>query len=44
MAARYGGDPNSIDWRHFGRLAGFTNRKPQYVDKAERYPFVKIDE
>ena len=44
MAARYGGDPNSIDWRHFGRLAGFTNRKPQYVDEAGRYPFTKIDE
>ena len=39
MAARYGGGPKSIDWRHFGRLAGFTNRKPQYADKAGRYPF-----
>ena len=44
MAARYGGGPNSIDWRHFGRLAGFTNRKPLYVDKAGRYPFIRIDE
>jgi DNA primase RepB-like protein len=24
-AARFGGDPSSADWRHFGRLAGFTN-------------------
>ena len=30
LAKRYGADPNSADWRHFGRLAGFTNRKPQY--------------
>lgn len=28
MANRYGGDPNSADWRHFGRISGFTNRKP----------------
>ena len=30
LAKRYEADPNSADWRHFGRLAGFTNRKPQY--------------
>ena len=30
LAERYGGDPNSADWRHYGRLAGFTNRKPLY--------------
>ena len=30
LAKRYGADLNSADWRHFGRLAGFTNRKPQY--------------
>jgi hypothetical protein len=24
LAERFGGDPNSADWRHFGRLAGFT--------------------
>ena len=30
LAERFGGDPNSADWRHFGRLAGFTNPKPQY--------------
>jgi hypothetical protein len=26
---RFGGDPSSADWRHFGRLAGFTNPKPE---------------
>jgi hypothetical protein len=30
LAEKFGGDPNSADWRHFGRLAGFTNPKPQY--------------
>ena len=28
LAAAYGGDPASTDWRHLGRLAGFTNQKP----------------
>ena len=28
LARRFGGDPSSADWRHFGRLAGFTNQKP----------------
>lgn len=40
LAKRYGGDPNSADWRHFGRLAGFTNRKPQHVQDDGRFPFV----
>ncbi|PSB40878.1 DNA topoisomerase [Cyanosarcina cf. burmensis CCALA 770] len=35
LAERYGGDTNSADWRHYGRLAGFTNRKPEY-----RSPYV----
>jgi hypothetical protein len=29
LAERFGGDPSSADWRHFGRLAGFTNPKPE---------------
>ena len=29
LARRFGGDPSSADWRHFGRLAGFTNQKPK---------------
>ena len=29
IAKRFGGDLSSADWRHFGRLAGFTNRKPE---------------
>lgn len=38
------GDVNSADWRHFGRLAGFTNRKPAYVNEIGQYPFVRIHE
>jgi hypothetical protein len=29
LAHMYGGDRASTDWRHLGRLAGFTNQKPQ---------------
>jgi len=29
LAHTYGGDLASTDWRHLGRLAGFTNQKPQ---------------
>ncbi len=29
LAHTYGGDRASTDWRHLGRLAGFTNQKPQ---------------
>ena len=28
LAHQYRGDPASADWRHLGRLAGFTNQKP----------------
>ena len=42
LAQRYEGDPASADWRHYGRLAGFTNRKPAYVGARGRYPFVKL--
>jgi len=28
LARTYGGDLASADWRHLGRLAGFTNQKP----------------
>ena len=29
LAERYGGDRASTDWRHLGRLAGFSNLKPE---------------
>ncbi|PSD28844.1 DNA topoisomerase [Stenotrophomonas maltophilia] len=44
LAERFGGDPSSADWRHFGRLAGFTNRKPKHQQQDGRYPFVKVIE
>lgn len=45
LAQRFGGDTKAADWRHFGRLAGFTNRKSKYRDAATGlYPFVKIIE
>lgn len=44
LARRYEGDPASADWRHFGRLAGFTNRKPQHVTETGRSPWVLCHE
>lgn len=40
LAKEYGGDPNSADWRHFGRLAGLTNTKPHHKDGNGRSPYV----
>lgn len=40
LARSYNADPNSADWKHFGRLAGFTNRKPKHADSNGRFPFV----
>lgn len=40
LAKEYGGDPNSADWRHFGRLAGLTNAKPKHKDANGRSPYV----
>lgn len=44
LAVRFGGDPGAADWRHFGRLAGFTNRKPAHIQENGLYPFVKVSE
>jgi len=44
LVERYGGDPNSADWRHFGRLAGFTNRKPEHRLRTGLSPYVRIRE
>ncbi len=32
----------SADWRHFGRLAGFTNRKPERLLPNGLAPFVRL--
>lgn len=42
LAAAYGGDPASTDWRHLGRLAGFTNQKPARRTRAGYAPWVKV--
>jgi hypothetical protein len=42
LAARFGGDPSSADWRHFGRLAGFTNQKPYRRLSNGLAPFVRL--
>lgn len=40
LAKRYNADPNSADWRHYGRLAGFTNQKPEYIAEYGKAPYV----
>jgi RepB DNA-primase N-terminal domain/RepB DNA-primase C-terminal helical domain len=42
LARIYGGDLASTDWRHLGRLAGFTNQKPQRRTPGGYAPWVKI--
>jgi hypothetical protein len=42
LAHSYGGDLGSTDWRHLGRLAGFTNQKPQRRTPGGYAPWVKI--
>lgn len=42
LARTYGGDPASTDWHHLGRLAGFTNQKPQRRTLSGYAPWVKI--
>jgi hypothetical protein len=45
LAEKFGGDRGAADWRHFGRLAGFTNRKAKYADAGTGlYPFVRLIE
>jgi hypothetical protein len=45
LAEKFGGDRGAADWRHFGRLAGFTNRKTKYLDASiGLYPFVRLIE
>lgn len=44
LAARFGGDQGSADWRHFGRLAGFTNPKPNRRLESGLQPFARLVE
>lgn len=40
LAKKFNGDPNSAEARHFGRLAGFTNRKEKHLNIYKGFPFV----
>ena len=42
LALRFRGDCGSADWRHFGRLAGFTNQKKERRLENGLQPFVKL--
>lgn len=42
LALTYSGDRASTDWRHLGRLAGFTNQKPQRRTRDGCAPWVKV--
>ncbi len=44
VATRYGGDPNSADWRQYGRLAGFTNQQPAHTRADGQQPYVRLRE
>jgi len=43
LAEKFGGDRGAADWRHYGRLAGFTNKKEKYRDASSgMHPFVRL--
>jgi hypothetical protein len=42
LAHAYGGDLASTDWRHLGRLAGFTNQKPARRHPSGYAPWVRL--
>src|SRR6266851_8765826 len=42
LAERFGADPSSADWRHFGRRAGFTNPKPERQLPSGMRPFARL--
>jgi hypothetical protein len=44
LAARFQGDRSSADWRHFGRLAGLLNQKPNRRLPSGLQPLVLLRE
>jgi hypothetical protein len=42
LVEQFGGDPSSADWRHFGRLAGFTNPKRERQLPSGLRPFARL--
>jgi hypothetical protein len=42
LVERFRGDPSSADWRHFGRLVGFTNPKRERQLPSGQRPFARL--
>ena len=43
LAKQWGGDKGSAGFQHYGRLAGFSNRKEDYRDVySGKYPFARL--
>lgn len=42
LAEKYDADPNSAQKRHYGRLAGFTNQKPEHQNSRGHHPFALL--
>ncbi len=42
LCRMYGGDIGSCDAVHWGRLAGFTNRKPHHVSRDGLFPYATL--
>ena len=42
LAERFGADKGAADWRRFGRMPGFTNRKPKHQNALGLYPFARL--
>jgi len=42
LAERYGGDLSSANWRHMGRLAGFSNQKKEHTQPNGRHPYARL--
>lgn len=42
LSAEFGADGSAADWRRFGRVPGFTNRKPKYQNATGQFPFARL--
>jgi len=42
LTLAFHGDRSSVGWKHFGRLAGFQNKKPKHKDKHGKSPWVLL--
>ena len=42
LAHRFSADRSAADWRRFGRVPGFTNRKPQHRNAQGFYPYARL--